>query len=479
MIFVSILLLTTLLLAAPPVQADWPMAGQNPQRTSHAPDTANPTGSCGYHAFQEYIPSKAQLITSAVTNLVYVPTAAGVYAIKPSDLTNSASDIVWFYQTPRPVGHSPTIDNATKVLYIPSLDHTIHAVNAQTGAFIWQSGQAGGSFVTSPVVANNFVYAGNRDGYMYAFNKTSGQLAWYYQTGGPIEYSAALNPENTILYFASNDMRAYALNAINGNLINRTDQYQGHGFHSFWPVYYSFPNQPTRVLFPKAANYPENFLSFKQQEAQLLENPNPLPITTFVAYHNKYPARETLLILDPQTLAKKETSPYLWWGNATGNRYPPAIDSQGRIWDLQNWYNTGTSPFGEGGFVSWYLGDSHQTFAGNYMRESGDEPRAFALFNNLIAFGHGGDGADTFGFAGMFTSAGRTWSNSNIRNTWGKWYEFWHWFKYGNWLNINYNDTGAIREWGSHYGSHGNQTPPIPLNNRAYIHRSNAVLCLQ
>ena len=274
-------------------------------------------------------------------------------------------------------------------------------------------------------------------------------------------------------------MHAYSLNANSGQLKNTSAKFQGHGFHSFWPVHYTYPNQPTRVLFPKAANYPENYLGFGQQEAQLSTDPNPIPVATFVAYHNKYPDRETMLILDPDTLAKRETSPFLWWGNATGNRYPPAIGPDGRVWDLQNWYNTGTSSFGQGGFVGWYIGENSMIQAASYMREAGDEPRAFGIIGNYISFGHGGDGADTFGYAGLFAASSRTWSNASIYNTWGKWYQFWNRFSYGNWLTFAYDPAGALRPWASTFGTHGNQTPIVPLNGRGYIHRSNSVLCLQ
>ena len=98
-------------------------------------------------------------------------------------------------------------------------------------------------FDTNPVVADGKVMLGNRDGYFYAIwaNEDSrrGQLAWSYQTGAPIRFSAAY--KNGVVYFASNDKYGYALYSGSGQLKWKTTVLNGDGFYSYWPVIYTNP----------------------------------------------------------------------------------------------------------------------------------------------------------------------------------------------------------------------------------------------
>jgi hypothetical protein len=64
----------------------------------------------------------------------------------------------------------------------------------------------------------------------------SRDLVWKFQTGGPIHLSAAY--KDGIIYFASNDNYAYALNVADGSLVWKSNKLPGYGFHSFWPVVY-------------------------------------------------------------------------------------------------------------------------------------------------------------------------------------------------------------------------------------------------
>ena len=104
------------------------------------------------------------------------------------------------------------------------------------------------------------VYIGNRDSYMYAIYSNDypdaakrGTLAWKFKTGGPVLFSAAISKDNGTVYFASNDMHAYALDALNGNPVwfhldkgvqkPGAAKLPGDGFHSWWPVVYADPQQ--------------------------------------------------------------------------------------------------------------------------------------------------------------------------------------------------------------------------------------------
>ncbi len=463
-------------LAVTPAAADWPMAGQNNQRTSYSsadtsPSSIDLSSACWSKKFTDYIPSKAHIITvdrGTTNSMVYVPTAAGVYALNA--LTGAQ---VWFYQTPLPVGHSPTVDKTTDTMYIPVLDKTIHAVNATTGVKKWQTLKAGGGFLTSPLVANNLVYAGNRDGYMYAFRTTDGSLAWSYQTGGPVDYSPAINSGNSVLYFASADSYAYALNALTGALNAKSVKFQGHGFYSFWPVVHPSLN---RVLFARSLNYPDdNYIDENQRSVFPFESQASNSVAPFIAYHTSNPDRRSLQILDSTTLAEQEIAPYMWWGNPNGNRYPPAIDGNGTVWALSAWYQISAGEFPKGRYMGWKIGSNTFTpkpdLTGGDL-ESTDEPEAIAIFGGSIWHSDGGDGADKGGVASISTSNRQMWDPNSLYTMVGAWYSNWNLFRYGNGL-VNQSGWAGIR------GTHGNQNPPVPLRGKAYVHRSNTVICMQ
>ena len=157
------------------------------------------------------------------------------------------------------LGHSPTISNG--VAYVGGFDHKLHAIAANPDTTVLPLGkdsqgqdvrinsqvlwtfEAGQGFDTNPLVINNIVYAGNRDGYMYAIysndHPSKGQLAWKFKTGGPIHFSAAASKDNQTIYFASDDSYAYAVDALTGAQIWKSQKLPGSGFHSFWPVLYT------------------------------------------------------------------------------------------------------------------------------------------------------------------------------------------------------------------------------------------------
>jgi outer membrane protein assembly factor BamB len=191
------------------------MAGANPQRTSWVP--VGPRGNLAAEwakPIEPYISQKVQII--GAEGKVFVSTARGLYALN----ADSGAE-VWVYPTNMPLGHSPTY--ADGVLYVGGFDRKLHAIDAANGAGIWQF-TANAGFHTNPLVVGDKIYAGNRDGYLYAIyaqgSPAAGELAWKFQTDGPILFSAAY--QDGVIYFPSNDSYVYALNAETGALIWKT-----------------------------------------------------------------------------------------------------------------------------------------------------------------------------------------------------------------------------------------------------------------
>ena len=86
-------------------------------------------------------------------------------------------------------GAPPVVVNG--VVYIGSVDvssnseiGTVHALNASTGAKLWNFTTGGNTFVSSITVVSGAVYFGSRDGNAYALNPSTGTKLWSFTTGG-------------------------------------------------------------------------------------------------------------------------------------------------------------------------------------------------------------------------------------------------------------------------------------------------------
>jgi eukaryotic-like serine/threonine-protein kinase len=65
------------------------------------------------------------------------------------------------------ISNSPVVANG--VVYVGSEDHSLYALDAQSGKLLW-SYKTGNYILTSPAVVNGVVYIGSGDGRLYAFH---------------------------------------------------------------------------------------------------------------------------------------------------------------------------------------------------------------------------------------------------------------------------------------------------------------------
>ena len=64
----------------------------------------------------------------------------------------------------------------TAIVYFGSEDHNVYALNAATGAFIWNYPTGNKIMLSSPAVSNGIVYIGSEDDKIYALNASNGAL---------------------------------------------------------------------------------------------------------------------------------------------------------------------------------------------------------------------------------------------------------------------------------------------------------------
>lgn len=469
--FFFILSILFLALSISADDADWPMAGANPQRTSWTPEEVpgqlEPKWFC---VIEPYISQKVQLI--AVKDTIYVSTAKGVIAVNADN-----GKIRWQYKTEMPIGHSPTVSNG--VLYVGCFDNKIHAVDTKTGKKLWTfTGDAG--FHTNPLVVDGKVYAGCRDNWFYCVDAKTGKLVWKYETQGPILYSAAY--QDGEVYFASNDSHAYALNAKNGKLIWKSDKLPGHGFHSWWPVVLK-----DRVIFNGSHNYrthvkpltkgngwddangrelyniPDNFWSIPHAErvkrwphgklvAPRGKDGN-IKADNVVEYFKKKPWRKTYFVLDRKTGKEKDIAPVLFSYTHSGNSYPPAIGKDGIPYQFNDYM------FGDicGGHISGWIPGTNKITTPSKLWIAIDEPLAHSIGGNTVYWNH---------------CCNRSAGSFNLATPVG--HEEW---LYGNYPLIKKFPKDYVDRRFTGVLSHGDQNAPIPFRGKVYMHRLNMIVC--
>lgn len=463
-------------------RADWPMPGHDPARSSRSGEAFVLADTPLWHVrMNGLIPSRAHIITAAangnVPATVYVTTAEGIYALNPDTGAQR-----FLYAMELPPGDAPSVvDN---VIYIAGTDKTVHAVDAETGTLIWQSDSAGAPYYSNPLVVAGRVYVGNHDGFFYSFHISDGTLDWYYSVGEKISYAAAYSTYSDhpagIVFFAAENNKAYALEADTGNPVWPPSDLPGSTYVGFWPVIAG-----ERVIFVASTSYPTDDtydLNGRAREEVVLDEAalqarvdgqGRLNVQHHIDWLTLYPQRRTVLVLDRNTGQQAEIAPILWWGNPGGQRYPPSIGADGTVWITSTW---GQGWFCSGRYAGWQLGTNLITPKPALLSglEAGDEPEAQAIIGGYLYFTQGGDGGDKAGVFHLTGGADSSWGIDTYHSAFGDYWGAWADRKYGN----NASITDPNNRWANSIGWHGHQNPPVPLDNKVYFHRSNAVICM-
>jgi outer membrane protein assembly factor BamB len=131
---------------------------------------------------------------------------------------------VWTYHAAGAVKASPTLQDG--VLYFGDYSGHVQAISEQTGRRLWLAGSEGalfgsGTFYSTAAVVYGRVFLGNTDGRVYAYDASTGNLDWAYQTGAYVYASPAVTDAPGLgptIYLGSYDGNFYALNARTGHV---------------------------------------------------------------------------------------------------------------------------------------------------------------------------------------------------------------------------------------------------------------------
>jgi len=110
------------------------------------------------------------------------------------------------------------------VVYVGSYDHltssnsgNLYALDASTGKMLW-SYPVGTEVMTSPIVANDVVYAGGYENNFYALNVSDGAKLWSYQLDSPSTDSwSSAAMANGILYVGFEEGTLFAFGSSNSS----------------------------------------------------------------------------------------------------------------------------------------------------------------------------------------------------------------------------------------------------------------------
>lgn len=102
-------------------------------------------------------------------------------------------------------------------VYAPALEGYLYCFDRQTGQQLWKyrsiestdEKQFAAGFKAAPLVTANAVYVGDEDGFLHAVNRADGRPLWKYATGAEIAGGAAMYQNNILL--ASHDAFLYSL----------------------------------------------------------------------------------------------------------------------------------------------------------------------------------------------------------------------------------------------------------------------------
>ena len=120
---------------------------------------------------------------------------------------------LWSVELEDIVESTPTVVDG--VVYVGSSNmppYDVYAIDAVSGAILWTT-VVSGQVNSSPAVVNGSVYVNTFDGYLWAFEASTGKLKWSVRVGGCYSSPAVANG---VVYVGSDDFNTYAVNANTG-----------------------------------------------------------------------------------------------------------------------------------------------------------------------------------------------------------------------------------------------------------------------
>ena len=142
---------------------------------------------------------------------IYAPSSDNfLYALDLSGISR------WKFETDHVQWSTPATDG--KNLFLPSMNHHIHALEIETGNLVWESEDLGGSIAGSLALGpDGVMYAGTIGSELLAIDMQNGQVKWRMPADGWVWSGPVLDGDR--LYFGDMAGSVYAVNARDGSVI--------------------------------------------------------------------------------------------------------------------------------------------------------------------------------------------------------------------------------------------------------------------
>lgn len=150
--------------------------------------------------------------TLQVGDRVFVGTADNIIAALAADQGGAP---VWpnVVETEHSIWGKPVYEAG--VLYVPSLDRYVYALDAENGSVLWRT-NVGGSVSDQVVLNGDLLYASSFDNNLYALDKVTGEVRWTVPAKAALWGAPAFDGES--VYFVDLIGNVYAADAVTGDL---------------------------------------------------------------------------------------------------------------------------------------------------------------------------------------------------------------------------------------------------------------------
>ncbi|MDI6781084.1 MAG: PQQ-binding-like beta-propeller repeat protein [bacterium] len=187
----------------------------------------------GGASYQYRVAAYNEIGESQMSNVLFaVALAPGEVSLLQKSIQYSLSQeefaprLKWSFQTGQGIRNSSAVLSQDGKMFLCSTDGKVYCLKSDTGEQLWAY-ETLKSIVSSPVLDNDTIYVGSRDGYLYSLT-TDGRLRWKYYAGDSIESSPTVH--NGVIYVISISGDIYAL--LTDSAIKWRIRLKGMGFSS-------------------------------------------------------------------------------------------------------------------------------------------------------------------------------------------------------------------------------------------------------
>ncbi len=132
---------------------------------------------------------------------------------KAGQFSSGVQKAIWRFACEDEIRGSVTVTD--DIVYVPSYDNNVYALDIDDGKFIWKYPTEGG-VASSPIVSDGLVVFGSTDNNVYALDKRSGEVKWKVPTQGKVYSSPTV--ELGYVFIGSDDRQIYAIHLQTGRI---------------------------------------------------------------------------------------------------------------------------------------------------------------------------------------------------------------------------------------------------------------------